>query len=110
MKSLQSTIDQATRLKRYSTSTPSVALIEAGYADAWKVANPDDPGETWPLFLEDQEPPDFFTPSVPFERIDLFFSKRIKVINAKQVLASAPSGSIPPYGFDHAGVIATFRP
>ena len=93
--------------------TPSVALIEAaGYADTWKIANDDDPGYTWPLFLEDQAPPDFFEPFIPFERIDLFFSRGIQIISAKQVLAPAPPGTIPPppYGSDHAGVIAKFRP
>ncbi len=91
-------------------ATPSVALIEAaGYADTWRIANPNDPGDTWPLFLEDQYPPPFFTTYIPFdpERIDLFFSRGIQIISAKQVLA--PSGSMPPYGSDHAGVIATFR-
>jgi endonuclease/exonuclease/phosphatase family metal-dependent hydrolase len=93
-------------------ATPSVALIEAaGYADTWQIANPGDPGYAWPLFLDDQlPPPDFFAPSDPFERIDLFFSRDIRVITAKGVLAPAPSGTVPPYGSDHAGVIATFRP
>lgn len=91
--------------------TPSVGLIEeAGYGDTWKTANGDDPGYTWPLFLEDQAPPDFFTLFAPIERIDLFFSRDIEVIDVKQVLAPAPPGSSPPYGSDHTGVIATFRP
>ena len=92
-------------------ATPSVALFEAaGYADTWKVANPSDPGYTWPLFLDDQLPPPyFFAPYPPFERIDLFFSRGIQVISAKEVLAPARHGSMPPYGSDHAGVIATFQ-
>jgi endonuclease/exonuclease/phosphatase family metal-dependent hydrolase len=92
-------------------ATPSVALIEeAGYADTWRIVNPRDPGDTWPLFLEDQAHPKFFRRSVPFERIDLFFSKGIDAISAKQVLAPAPPSTMPPYGSDHAGVIATFQP
>ena len=92
-------------------ATPSVALIEAaGYADTWRIANPGDSGYTWPLFLEDQAPPNFFEPFAPFERIDLFFSKGMQVISARQVLAPARHGGMPPYGSDHAGVIATFRP
>jgi endonuclease/exonuclease/phosphatase family metal-dependent hydrolase len=93
-------------------ATPSVALIEAaGYADTWKVVNPGDPGNTWPLFLDDQwPPPDFFVPFDPFERIDLFFSRDIQVISAKEVLTPAPSGTVPPYSSDHAGVIVTFQP
>jgi endonuclease/exonuclease/phosphatase family metal-dependent hydrolase len=92
-------------------ATPSVALIEAvGYADTWKIANPGDPGYTWPLFLEDQAPPNFFVPFFPFERIDLFFSRGIQVISVKEIFTPAPDGSMPPFGSDHAGVIATFRP
>ncbi len=92
-------------------ATPSVALIEAaGYSDAWRIANPSDPGATWPLFLEDQAPPRFFARSRPFERIDLFFSKDMEVISAERILAPAPPGTMPPYGSDHAGVIATFQP
>ena len=92
-------------------ATRSVALIEAaGYADTWIIANPGDPGVTWPLFLEDQAPPRFFARSRPFERIDLFFSKGMDAISAKRVLAPALNGGMPPYGSDHAGVIATFRP
>jgi endonuclease/exonuclease/phosphatase family metal-dependent hydrolase len=93
-------------------ATPSVDLIEAaGYSDTWRIANPGDPGYTWPLFLDDQFPPPyFFDPFVPFERLDLFFSRDIRVISAKEVLAPAPSGTVPPFGSDHAGVIATFRP
>jgi endonuclease/exonuclease/phosphatase family metal-dependent hydrolase len=92
-------------------ATPSVGLIEAAsYADTWRIANPSDPGDTWPLFLEDQAHPKFFRRSHPFERIDLFFSQGIQVTSAKQVLAPAPHGIMPPYGSDHAGVIATFQP
>jgi endonuclease/exonuclease/phosphatase family metal-dependent hydrolase len=92
-------------------ATSSVALIEAaGYADTWRIVNPRDPGATWPLFLEDQAHPKFFRRSVPFERIDLFFSKGMDVISAAQALAPAPPGTMPPYGSDHAGVIATFQP
>ena len=72
-------------------ATPSAALIEAaGYADTWRIANPNDPGATWPLFLEDRPSPDFFALFSPFERIDLFFSRGMQVIGAMQVLAPAP--------------------
>ncbi len=84
-------------------------ILEAGYADTWRIVNPDDPGTTWPLFLEDQPPPNFFTTYNPFERIDLFFSRGIRVISAKQVFAPAPPDAMVPYGSDHAGVITTFR-
>ena len=91
-------------------ATPSVGLIEAaGYTDEWKLVNPSDPGPTWPLFLQDQTPPNFFATSSPFERIDLFFSKGISVISEERIFAPAPFG-LPDFGSDHAGVLGSFRP
>lgn len=91
-------------------ATPSVALIEAaGYADVWALLHPGDPGYTWPLYLEDQAPPDFYVPFSPFERIDLFFSRGLEPGLINNVIAPAPAGSVPPDGSEHAGVIATFE-
>lgn len=91
-------------------ATPSVALIEAaGYADTWKAVNSGDPGYTWPFYLEDQPPPAFFAPFRPFERIDLFFSRGLEPVGVKEVTAPAPASVVPPFGSDHAGVIATFQ-
>ncbi len=92
-------------------ATPSVALLEAaGYEDIWKALHPGDPGNTWPFYLEDQTPPDFYAPFVPLERIDLFFGKDVKVSNIKPVVVPAPVGSMPAYASDHAGVLATIKP
>jgi endonuclease/exonuclease/phosphatase family metal-dependent hydrolase len=97
--------------KHVPDATPSVALIEAaGYTDTWEVTNPRHPGYTWPLFLDDQNPPDFFAQYFPFERIDLFFSRDIQVTSVKLVLTPTPRGIMPPFASDHAGVIATFQP
>lgn len=103
--------------------TPTVGLIEAaGYTEAWpRTHRRKDLGLTWPLFLEDQFPggglpPPFFAASDPFERIDLFFSKDIDAVRSERVLAPArgssrpPSFDTPPFGSDHAGVIAVFNP
>ncbi len=103
--------------------TPTVGLIEAaGYAEAWpRTHRKRDLGLTWPLFLEDQFPdgglpPPFFAASEPFERIDLFFSKDMDIVSSELVIAPArgsfkpPSFETPPFGSDHAGVIAIFRP
>jgi endonuclease/exonuclease/phosphatase family metal-dependent hydrolase len=97
--------------------TLTVGLIEkAGYAETWPATHRKrDLGLTWPLFLEDQFPggglpPPFFAHSKPFERIDLFFSKDVDVVDSDLVLAPAHGSSIPPFGSDHAGVIAVFRP
>lgn len=89
----------------------------AGYADAWPVANPGNPGFTWPIYLEDLffPPPFFILPdsSTTLERIDLFFSKGMTV-NGVELVKLAPVGPwpalAPPFASDHAGVIAVFRP
>ncbi len=102
--------------------TPTVGLIEAaGYAETWPATHHRrDLGLTWPLFLEDQFPggglpPPFFAASEPFERIDLFFSKGMDVVSSELVIAPArglspPLFETPPFGSDHAGVIAVFKP
>jgi endonuclease/exonuclease/phosphatase family metal-dependent hydrolase len=103
--------------------TPTVGLIEAaGYAEAWpRTHRKGDRGLTWPFFLEDQFPggglpPPYFAASEPFERIDLFFSKDMDVVSSDRVIAPArgafspPFFETPPFGSDHAGVIAIFRP
>lgn len=91
-------------------TTPSVNLITAaGYTECWKLLHPGNPGYTWPLFLQDQYPPPFFTLFAPYERIDLFFAKGLPVTSVERVVAPAPAGTMPPYGSDHAGVVATFQ-
>ena len=91
-------------------ATPTFALIEsAGYADDWASVHPSDPGPTWPVFLQDQTPPKFFAPSTPFERIDLFFSKGLQVMDETRIITPAPE-TPPGFASDHAGVITTLRP
>ena len=86
--------DEVERLLReYRTSagpgpdnTDTVSFIESdGYSDSWAVANPLAPGATWPLFLEDQTPPDFFAKETPWERIDLIFFRGLEVVNSSQI-------------------------
>ncbi|HEX5854513.1 MAG TPA: endonuclease/exonuclease/phosphatase family protein [Thermoanaerobaculia bacterium] len=95
-------------------NTPTVGLIEAaGYEETWPLIHPGggDPGFTWPLYLEDQFPPlPFFAPTAPFERIDLFFSKDIEVVDVVHVTAPDPSVPERPFASDHSGVMATFHP
>jgi endonuclease/exonuclease/phosphatase family metal-dependent hydrolase len=95
-------------------ATPTAGLIQAaGYAETWPATHGSgDPGLTWPFYLEDLFPaPPFFVPFVPFERIDLFFSKGMEAISSDQVVSALPpDGVSPPFASDHAGVIAVFQP
>ena len=83
-------------------------IVGAGFSDAWKWANPGDPGYTWPLFGEDQ----FSGPTTPNERIDLIFTggdtprwfgRDPNVLSVEQIGVEAPWAS------DHAGVVMTLR-
>ncbi len=88
-------------------NTDTVSFIEAGgYSDSWATANPSAAGATWPLFLEDQEPPNFFLPTTPWERIDLIFSKDLEVVGSAQI---GEGLTFPAAASDHAGVITTFH-
>jgi endonuclease/exonuclease/phosphatase family metal-dependent hydrolase len=89
-------------------NTDTVAFIESsGYADSWAVANPSAAGASWPLFLEDQAPPDFFLfPTTPWERIDLIFFKGLEVVASVQIGAGL---TYPDSASDHTGVMTTFH-
>jgi hypothetical protein len=88
-------------------NTDTVSFIEwDGYSDSWAVANPIAPGATWPLFLEDQTPPDFFVTETPWERIDLIFFKGLQVVSSVQVGANL---TFPASASDHTGVMTAFE-
>ena len=91
-------------------TTPTAPLIQAaGYPEVWPLLHPAEPGQTWPLYLEDLvPPPSFFAPFSPFERIDLFFAKGIPAVSIDQVIS--PANGLLPFGSDHAGLIAVFQP
>ncbi len=89
-------------------NTDTVSFIESGgYADSWAVANPGDPGPTWPLYLEDHNPPPpFLVPATPYERIDLIFFRKLEVESSVQIGAGL---TYPASASDHTGVMATFQ-
>ncbi len=89
-------------------NTDTVSFIEAaGYDDSWAEANSPAPGPTWPLFLEDQNPPPpFFVQTAPWERIDLIFSKGLEVVSSTQV---GEGLTFPAAASDHVGVMSTFQ-
>jgi endonuclease/exonuclease/phosphatase family metal-dependent hydrolase len=88
--------------------SPTAGLIQsAGYIDSWRSLHPGDPGNTWPIYLEDQFPV-AFPPATPVERIDLAFTRGMQVLDAEQVVT--PSGGTPPYASDHTGLMVTVQP
>jgi endonuclease/exonuclease/phosphatase family metal-dependent hydrolase len=82
-------------------------IVLAGYDDSWAAAHPTEPGPTWPLFLEDQNPPPpFFIAFTPIERIDLIFSKGLEVMSSAQIGAGL---TYPAAASDHVGVVSAFE-
>ena len=80
-------------------------IVQAGFVDAWKVAQPGDPGYTWPLFGEDQNS----GPTTPNERIDLVFVAGAASGPVPAVLSAVRTGIAHPFASDHAGVVVKVR-
>jgi len=80
-----------------SASIPHI--LASGFQDAWLEFNGPNTGNTWPLFLEDFNRGAAIVP--PFERIDLIFTRSLKVLGV------AETGLTQPWPSDHAGVVAT---
>jgi endonuclease/exonuclease/phosphatase family metal-dependent hydrolase len=79
------------------TDTPN-KILDAGYTDTWHERRPNNPGFTWPLFLEDPLRPN---PIGPFERIDLIYARDLDVLDVHRV------GNLTRhFASDHAGVVA----
>jgi len=77
--------------------TASVGLIlGAGFADVWRLFNAPGTGFTWPLYFEDIAS----GPAIPNERIDLIFTRNVRVLNVDD------TGTAAPFASDHAGVAA----
>lgn len=72
-------------------------MAQAGFADTWPVANPGQPGFTWPLYVED---PLAAHPNGPFERIDFIFERGLGIESVRRI------GWTGAHASDHAGVIA----
>lgn len=80
--------------------TPTAAMIQAaGYSDTWQVLHDPATGLTWPLYLEDI----YAGPAEPTERIDLIFSRDMRILDVEVV------GVTEPFPSDHAGVVATLQ-
>lgn len=75
-------------------------ILAAGFTDTWRQFNPAGTGFTWPLFLEDFQAP---TPTSPFERIDLIFTRGLNSTSVKQ------TGLAAPWSSDHVGVVSTVQ-
>ena len=79
------------------TDTPN-KILAARYTDTWHEVHPNNPGFTWPLFLEDPVSP---MPKGSIERIDLIYARNLNVLDAYRV------GNLNQnFASDHLGVVA----
>ena len=78
-------------------------LLGAGFTDAWEVTNPNEPGYTWPLFLESP-----FEYVSPYQRLDLVLTRgaveatKANLVGERDVTPGRPMPS------DHAGLVVDF--
>lgn len=80
-------------------------LLSGGYSDVWDLLHPNDPGSTWPLFLES---PAIFTD--PAERLDLVLTRGAITAVSADVVGEDPVTDTTPSNLrpsDHAAVVAT---
>ena len=87
----------------------SLALVKAGFTDAWRTVYPDEmkkPGFTWSPLTKPDNPKDHH------DRIDFvyFKGKGVKVTDAKIIGENKENADIvvSPYPSDHRAVVATF--
>ena len=78
-------------------------IAGSGYMDAWYELPQTDPGYTWPLFWEDQNP---YEGPIPLERIDLIFSNKLELYSIEKIGADPVEGL---YASDHAGIVAGYE-
>jgi len=83
-------------------------FLGAGFVDAWRIANPGDPGLTWPLFLGDPK-----TAAPLAERIDLVLTRGLKNIGFSRglpIMSAQRTGMAPgAFASDHAGLVVKFQ-
>ena len=79
-------------------------LLRAGFADAWQMLRPGDPGFTWPLHGEDPST----AASSPYQRIDLILTRGSGIAARDIALVGNTLGDSQLWPSDHAGVLASF--
>ena len=79
-------------------------LLSGGFTDAWEVTNPNEPGYTWPLFL--QSPFEYVS---PYQRLDLVLTRGAIEATKANLLGERDVTPRRPMPSDHAGVVVDLR-
>lgn len=84
---------------------PTYQLLLSGeFTDAWKVAQPNNPGFTWPLFLENP-----FVYTSPTQRLDLVLTRGDISVEKANLVGERDVTPVLPLPSDHAGVVVTLK-
>ena len=79
-------------------------LLSGGFLDAWEMTQPNNPGFTWPLFLENP-----FIYTSPTQRLDLVLTRGAIEASKADLVGERDVTEILPMPSDHAGVVATLK-
>lgn len=79
-------------------------LLSGGFFDAWSQISPNEPGLTWPLFLENP-----FVYTTPTQRLDLVFTRGAVTAEKADLVGEHDVTPQLPMPSDHAGVVVTLK-
>ena len=79
-------------------------LLSGGFLDAWKATQPNSPGFTWPLFLENP-----FIYTSPNQRLDLLLTRGAIAADRADVLGDRDLTPRIPMSSDHAGLTVILK-
>jgi len=87
-----------------STDPTYQLLLSGGFLDAWKATQPNSPGFTWPLFLENP-----FIYTSPNQRLDLLLTRGAIAADRADVLGDRDLTPRIPMPSDHAGLTVILK-
>jgi endonuclease/exonuclease/phosphatase family metal-dependent hydrolase len=79
-------------------------LLSGGFSDVWEAASPQEPGFTWPLFLDT---PLVYTSAT--QRLDLVLTRGGLQGKSADIVGERDTTQVSPMASDHAGVVATLE-
>ena len=79
-------------------------LLSGGFLDAWSQTSQDNPGFTWPLFLDNP-----FVYTTPTQRLDLVLTRGAITAETTNLVGERDVTPQLPMPSDHAGLVATLK-
>lgn len=79
-------------------------LLSGGFLDAWSQTSPNNPGFTWPLFLNNP-----FAYTTPTQRLDLVLTRGAITAEKTNLVGEHDVTPMLPIPSDHAGIVASLK-